>query len=349
MNTGAGPSGGRRRVVLDADAYVDGVLRGDRALLGRAITLMESRRAEHRALAEQVLERLLPHTGRALRVGVSGAPGAGKSTFIEAFGTKLTGLGHKVAVLAIDPSSVVSGGSILGDKTRMTALAQDPRAFVRPSPSGLTLGGVARHTREVMLVVEAAGFDVVLVETVGVGQSEVLVAEMVDVFLVLMIAGGGDELQGIKRGILELADVVAVSKADGDNAAAAERAAAAYGAALRYLRPRHAHWQPRATTISSVSGAGVDALWDTLRAHHAALAERGALAALRAEQDVRWMRALVEEELVSALRASPRVVAALDAARADVAAHRASPARAADRVLAAFADAVARGEALGRP
>ncbi|HLU42943.1 MAG TPA: methylmalonyl Co-A mutase-associated GTPase MeaB, partial [Microthrixaceae bacterium] len=229
---------------LSVDAYVEGVLAGDRAVLARTITLVESRSPRHREAAREVLERLLPHTGGAHRVGITGVPGVGKSTFIDQLGVNLTSAGHRVAVLAVYPTSSRTGGSILGDKTRMERLAVDPDAFIRPSPAGATLGGVARSTRETILVCEAAGFDVVLVETVGVGQSETVVADMVDFFLVLMLAGAGDDLQGIKKGILELADMIAINKADGDNREQAERAAADYRAALHLMRPTSPTWTP---------------------------------------------------------------------------------------------------------
>jgi len=257
----------RARTPLGVDAYVEGVLSGSRTVLARAITLVESTNPEHERLAQQVLTRVLPHTGKAQRIGISGVPGAGKSTFIDAFGSYLTGLGHKVAVLAIDPSSRVSGGSILGDKTRMQRLANDPNAFVRPSPSAGSLGGVARKTREASLLCEAAGYDVVVIETVGVGQSETTVGEMVDFFLVLMLPNAGDELQGIKKGILELVDLIAVNKADGTNVEAANRAARQYEMALRYVRPAGAAWQVPVLTCSALEGRGLDRIWKKICEH----------------------------------------------------------------------------------
>src|ERR1700743_2046543 len=250
--------------VKDADLAAS-LLTGDRRSLARAITLVESTKTADREKAEALLSGVLPHTGRAIRLGISGAPGAGKSTFIEAFGTYLTGAGHKVAVLAIDPSSRRSGGSILGDKTRMEKLARDPNAFIRPSPAGTTLGGVARRTREAMLLAEAARFDVVLVETVGVGQSETAVSEMVDLFVLLVSPGGGDDLQGIKRGVMELADLLLVTKADGNPVPAANRAAADYKGALHLIRPKYANMFAEVMQISSLTGAGIAQSWDAMQ------------------------------------------------------------------------------------
>src|ERR1700753_156091 len=253
------------------------LLAGDRRSLARAITLVESTKAADRDKAESLLSRLLPKTGNSVRVGISGAPGAGKSTFIEAFGTYLTGTGHKVAVLAIDPSSRRSGGSILGDKTRMEKLARDPDAFIRPSPAGTTLGGVARRTREAMLLAEAARFDVVLVETVGVGQSETAVSEMVDLFVLLVSPGGGDDLQGIKRGVMELADLLLVTKADGDLVPAATRAAADYQGALHLIRPKYSGVYPEVMQVSALAGMGIAQCWETMQRLHGALESSGQL------------------------------------------------------------------------
>lgn len=324
---------------IGLQAYVDGVLAGDRALLGRAITLIESRRDDHQALAQDLLTAILPRTGHARRVGVTGVPGAGKSTLIDALGTRLTGAGHRVAVLAIDPSSRISGGSILGDKTRMGRLGTDPNAFIRPSPSARTLGGVARKTREAMLLCEAAGHDVVLVETVGVGQSETVVADMVDVFLLLTLGGAGDELQGIKRGVMELADVVAVNKADGANAPAAERAAAELRQALHYMRPPHPGWTVPVLTVSARDGSRLDELWAELERHRAVLEAAGDLARRRQEQQLRWMWSLVEESLLQSLRDNPAVAALLPELEAAVRDGRLPPTRAARRLLAADRDA----------
>jgi LAO/AO transport system kinase len=329
---------GRTRRPLSEEEYVAGVLAGELAVLGRAVTLVESTRPAHQTLADRVLTRLLPHTGKAYRVGISGVPGVGKSTFIERLGLALCAAGHRVAVLAIDPTSRITGGSILGDKTRMSRLSRDPRCFIRPSPSSGTLGGVARKTRESMLVCEAAGFDVVLVETVGVGQSETVVADMVDFFLVLMLAGAGDELQGIKRGILELADMLAINKADGDNAAAAERARRDYATALHYLQPVTPGWRPPVLTCSGLTGAGIPALWAEIERHRAILESSGELARKRRAQLVRWMWSLVEEQLIDALRHHPRVATQLAAAEEAVASGQQTAACAARTLLAAFHD-----------
>jgi LAO/AO transport system kinase len=309
---------------------------GERRALARAITLVESSRAEHRAEAELLLESLLPHAGGAIRVGLSGAPGVGKSSFIEAFGTHLTGQGHRVAVLTVDPSSSRSGGSILGDKTRMEALARDPNAFIRPSPAGRTLGGVARRTREAMLLVEAAGFDLVLIETVGVGQSEVAVADMVDMFVLLQSPGGGDELQGIKRGIMELADLILVTKADGALEPAAARAAGDYKAALRFLRPRSTHWTPKVILTSVLTGRGIAEAWEAVQEHQRALTAAGALEVQRAAQTRAWMWTEIREGLVAALEADEAVRARLQDIEGRVDAGRLTPAAAAREVLALF-------------
>ena len=324
----------RRR--LSVDDYVDGVLGGDRAILGRAITLVESNSPRHLRTAQDVLLRLLPHSGRAHRVGISGVPGAGKSTFIEALGCRLCDAGHRVAVLAVDPSSRVSGGSILGDKTRMHQLSTHTGAFVRPSPSSGSLGGVGRKTRETVIVCEAAGYDTVLVETVGVGQSEVLVSDMVDFFLVLMIAGAGDELQGIKRGILELADLVAVNKADGDNVLRAQRARQELETAAHFLQPVSPHWKPPVVCVSALEGTGLDELWASVQAHRAVLDDHGELAAKRQRQRLRWMWAMVEEQLLAALRGHEQVRSRLPALERDVLDGRVTPTLAARALLEGF-------------
>jgi LAO/AO transport system kinase len=285
---------------------VEALLSGDRAALARAITLVESKRADHRLAARALLDAAMLHTGGAVRVGVTGVPGVGKSTLIDALGSDLTAKGHRVAVLAVDPSSTRTGGSILGDKTRMPRLAANASAFVRPSPSSGTLGGVAAKTRETMLLCEAAGFDVILVETVGVGQSETAVADLTDFFLVLMLPGAGDELQGIKKGVLELADMIAVNKADGDGAARAAAAAAEYRGALQILSAPSAEWSPPVITVSGLAHQGLDTLWGHVLDHRARLTGSGALAAKRRAQDVRWMWALVEERLQARLRADPK-------------------------------------------
>jgi len=319
--------------------YYDGVLRGDRTVVSRAVTLVESVKPAHQELAQQLLVRLLPHAGRAHRVGITGVPGVGKSTFIERFGTQLTGAGHRVAVLAVDPTSSRTGGSILGDKTRMPLLSTGAAAFVRPSPSRGTLGGVTRTTRETMVVVEAAGFDVVLVETVGVGQSETIVAEMVDFFLVLMLPGAGDELQGIKKGILELADLLAVNKADGDNMARATASASDYATALHLITPPGALWQPPVVTCSGQTGTGLDTIWAHICRHRGLLEGAGEWTARRQDQQLRWMWAMVEERLLQRLHQRTRDLA--PQLEHDVRAGRRTAAAAADTLLAAFDDATA--------
>ena len=292
---------------LDLDDLAARVRAGERAALGRAITLVESRRPDHEAAAQQLLLKLLPHSGTAYRVGITGVPGVGKSTTIDTLGRNLTASGHRVAVLAVDPSSQRTGGSILGDKTRMAGLAVDPNAFIRPSPSAGTLGGVARRTRETMIVCEAAGFDVIIVETVGIGQSETAVADMVDFFLVLLLPGAGDDLQGIKKGVIELADMLAVNKADGDNAGRARRAVSDYRAALQILMPPGAAWTPPVLTISGLKNIGLDALWAEIERHRALFEKSGALAARRSEQQVKWMWSMLEEGLMQRLKADSRV------------------------------------------
>jgi LAO/AO transport system kinase len=316
--------------VTSTDDLAEGVLGGDRRSLAKAITLVESSKPEDRAAANELLQAVLPATGGAVRVGISGPPGVGKSTLIEVLGQRLVSEGCRVAVLAVDPSSARTGGSILGDKTRMADLGRHPDAFVRPSPSRGDLGGVTRRTRAVLLLCEAAGFDVVLVETVGVGQSEITASHMVDTFVLLAAPAGGDDLQGVKRGIVELADVIAVTKADGDLAAAANRAEADLRHAVGFLRARHAGWVPQVVQVSAFTVQGIDALWDAVRAHRAVLAQRGALEDLRAAQAVRAMWAEVEEGLRERLR-GPHAKA--DDLEAEVAAGRIAAEVAAARVL----------------
>jgi LAO/AO transport system kinase len=287
---------------IDLDEYEAGVLAGDRTALGRAITLVESRRNDHRDLAQELLLRLLPKAGNSHRVGITGVPGVGKSTFIDALGTHLTANEHRVAVLAVDPSSSRTGGSILGDKTRMARLAVDPRAFIRPSPTSGTLGGVAAATREAMVILEAAGYDVVLVETVGVGQSETTVANMTDCFLVLMLARTGDSLQGIKKGVLELADVLAVNKADGNHVLEAQSAARELASALQLLHPASARWVPPVLTCSAATEVGLDEVWSQIEQHRAVMERSGAFAERRAAQQIDWMWATVQERIVSRFR-----------------------------------------------
>jgi LAO/AO transport system kinase len=281
----------------DPQFYVQGVLNGDRRLIAKTITLIESSLPAHQRLAQTIIDLLLPYAGKAIRLGITGVPGVGKSTFIESLGTMLVKKGHRVAVLAVDPSSKRSGGSVLADKTRMEKLAVEQRAFIRPSPSGGTLGGVARKTRETMILCEAAGFDVIIVETVGVGQSETAVASMVDFFLVLMIAGAGDELQGIKKGILELADAVAVNKADGDNTERAEFARKQYETALHFLAPSSPNWTPPVLTCSALGMIDIDVIWENVIKHHTIFTKTGELKANRKKQAVDWMWSLVKEGL----------------------------------------------------
>ena len=309
-----------------------GIRASDRATLARAITLIESKRADHRKNAHHLVQELLPLTGKAVRLGITGAPGAGKSTTIDALGSYLTAQGHKVAVLAVDPSSTRTGGSILGDKTRMARLALDPNAFIRPSPSSGTLGGVAAKTRETMLLCEAAGYDVVMVETVGIGQSETAVADMTDFFLVMMLPGAGDELQGLKKGIVELADMIAVNKADGDNVARARLAAADYRAALNILVPHSAHWSPPVLTYSALTGSGIAELWAQVLEHKEKMTGSGELAARRREQQVKWMWTLLEERLTARLRSDPSVRARLRQAETAVAAGKLAPALAVEEI-----------------
>ncbi len=320
----------------DVDELAAGIRAGDRAKLARAITLVESRREDHRAAARALLEELLAETGRSHRIGITGVPGVGKSTFLEGLGTRLTEDGHKVAVLAVDPSSKRTGGSILGDKTRMAALAADPRAFIRPSPAAGTLGGVARASRETILLCEAAGYDVVFVETVGVGQSEMVVSEMVDMFLLLMLPGAGDELQGIKKGILEIADLLVVNKADGASLPLARQAARDLSGALRILQPEPGAWQPKIMTVSALERNGLDEVWGTVLEHRRALEEAGEFDRLRARQQVRWMWAQIEDRLFQLLRDHPAVAEALPSYEADVEAGKRPPTVAAEELIELF-------------
>jgi len=312
------------------------IVEGDRRALARAITTVESTRPDHREEAAALLTEVLAHTGGAIRIGISGAPGSGKSTFIEAFGLHLVEHGHRVAVLAVDPSSTRTGGSILGDKTRMGELTRSDSAFVRPSPTAGTLGGVARRTREAMLLCEAAGFDVVMVETVGVGQSEVAVAGMVDLFAVLVAPGAGDELQGIKRGIIELADVVVVNKNDGELAPAAKTTATDYSSALRLVRSKTQAWTPRVVLVSALEDTGIDELWSTVEEFRSTLDASGELDRRRAEQARQWMWSEVSESLMDALRNDQRVAELADRLEAAVTAGELAPAAAARQILDAF-------------
>lgn len=308
---------------------------GSRAALARAITLIESWRPQDQVIAEVLLDQLLPHTGRAQRVGITGVPGVGKSTFIDSLGSFLTGRGHRVAVLAVDPSSTRTGGSILADKTRMARLAVDPEAFIRPSPSSGTLGGVARMTRETMLLCEAAGFDVVIVETVGVGQSETMVADMVDIFVAMMLPGAGDELQGIKKGLVELADLVVINKADGPMRVAAAQAARHYAEALRIIEPTSPTWRPPVLTASALTGEGIERVWEEIERHRALLEASGERAARRRTQQLRWFESLLEDRLRDVLRRDRRIAALLPTLEEAVAEGRLVAPAAVRRVLEA--------------
>ena len=323
-------------MTIDIEALASGVLAGERRALARAITLIESTRSDHREAAEALLHRLLPHSGNSIRLGITGVPGVGKSTFIESFGLDVVGRGHRLAVLAVDPSSPRSGGSILGDKTRMEELSRHQSAFIRPSPSDCTLGGVARRTREAMLICEAAGHDVIIVETVGVGQSETAVADMVDMFLLLLVPGGGDELQGIKKGIVELADAIVVTKADGDLAIAAARAARDYKTALHLLTPATAAWSVPVQTCSAVSGTGIAEVWDTVTAYRTAMDSTGAFAERRAAQAHAWMWSEVSDTLLATLRDDSQIGRMLPELERRVSAGDLAPGAAARQLVAAF-------------
>ena len=326
----------RKRRQLSVDDYVNGVLSGDITMLGRAISLVESTSARHRKMAQGMLLKLLPHCGKAHRVGITGVPGVGKSTTIEALGCNLCNAGHKVAVLAVDPTSSVSGGSILGDKTRMNNLAIEKNAFIRPSPSSCTLGGVTKMTRETMIVCEAAGFDVVLVETVGVGQSETQVADMVDFFLVLMLPGAGDELQGIKKGVLELADMIAVNKSDGANEKKAKMAAREYANALHIMKPQSLNWSPPVVCVSGLANMNLDKMWAKVEEHRKTLGNTGELKDKRTEQQFRWMWAMVEDRLMDALKTHPDVTSQLDTIHEAITKDTLTPTVGAQRILDAF-------------
>ncbi|UCH75739.1 MAG: methylmalonyl Co-A mutase-associated GTPase MeaB [Rhodospirillales bacterium] len=320
----------------DPEALAGRIRAGDRRALAQGITLVESTRVDHRAVADTLLQILLPNAGGSIRIGITGVPGVGKSTFIEAFGLHVIGRDHRVAVLAVDPSSKRSGGSILGDKTRMPELSRNDAAFIRPSPAGETLGGVARRTREAMLLCEAAGFDVIVVETVGVGQSETAVADLTDLFVLLLLPGGGDELQGLKRGIVEMADIVLVNKDDGELSDVAQRAASEYRAALHLLGAGTPEWPVPVATCSALTGKGIDEAWIWVETFRATLEPTGAIAARRAAQARAWMWSEIREGLTETLVASPHVAACLPALEADVAAGRITPAAAARTLLETF-------------
>src|SRR6201987_2723478 len=316
----------------DVERISRGLDGGDRIVLSRAITLIESKRADHRRSAAALMQALLKDTGKAVRVGVTGAPGVGKSTLIDALGSMLSAQGRKIAVLAVDPFSRRTGGSILADKTRMARLANDPNAFIRPSPSSGTLGGVAAKTRETMLLCEAASYDVVLVETIGVGQSEIAVADMTDFFLVLALPGAGDELQALKKGVVELADMIAVNKADGDNIARAKLAASQFAAALHILSPRSPNWSPPVITCSAFTGDGIAALWSHILEHRARLTASSEIAARLGAQQVKWMWTMLEERLFAPLRSDRAVKAALPKLEADVVSGVTAPAAAVETI-----------------
>ena len=320
----------------DIEKLVKSVLGGNRRALAQAITLIESTRPKDRQAAMKLLAKLAPRAGKSIRVGISGVPGVGKSTFIESLGNHLINAGHKVAVLAVDPSSAVSGGSILGDKIRMEQLAKRPEAFIRPSPSGTTLGGVTRHTRETMLVAEAAGFDVLLVETVGVGQSETAVADMTDMFILMLLPGGGDELQGIKRGIVELADLILVNKADGDMKPAAERSVTDYRNALEFLHPRNAHWQVSVESYSALEESGIVEIWDIVQQYQKTLSETGEIEHNRANQAKAWMWSEIKDELVDDMKSDPDVKARVKQLEKKVTDGKLSPTVAAQQLIAIF-------------
>lgn len=343
MVLAAEPALAPARAALTVDDYVDGVLSGNRAMLGRAITMIESKHPKHHDTAQEILLRLLadlqqrPEEKRAHRIGITGVPGVGKSTFIESFGVNLIKQHSKrIAVLAVDPSSSVSGGSILGDKTRMAELSQNTEAFIRPSPTAGSLGGVARATRAAMIVCEAAGYDLILIETVGAGQNEVTVSEMTDFFLVLMLPGAGDELQGIKKGILELADMLVVNKADGDNERRAKQAKIAYRNALHIMRHTSPNWEPPVLTCSALNNEGLDKVWEKLREHKERLTETGEIPEKRRRQRVRWLWATLENRLMDSFRVDPEIMAMISETEEKVADGHLTVSLAVDQLIAAY-------------
>jgi LAO/AO transport system kinase len=330
----------KKRKSLTPDEYVEGVLKGDRVILARAITLIESQSLAHYEISQEVLNKLLPHTGKSLRIGITGVPGAGKSTLIEALGLYLISQGHKVAVLAVDPSSSVTGGSVLGDKTRMEELSRQQNAFIRPTPSGCELGGVAFKSREAILVCEAAGYDVILIETVGVGQSEIAVRSMVDFFLLVMIAGAGDELQGIKKGVIEIADALVVNKADGDNIQKAKLAQAEYAHALRYLTPTTRGWRPKAYTCSAYTKEGIPELWNVIKDFEKITKDNGFFYERRKQQNIDWVFSMIEAKLKKLFYNNPAVLVHLDEIRNAVLNNQLLPTTAADKLIQFFKESI---------
>ncbi|MDH3322359.1 MAG: methylmalonyl Co-A mutase-associated GTPase MeaB [Flavobacteriaceae bacterium] len=321
---------------LDASEYIDGVLKGDRVILSRAITVIESHLVSDKILAKKIIQEILPHSGNSIRIGVTGVPGVGKSTFIEAFGKHLIAQGHRVAILSIDPSSQRSKGSILGDKTRMEQLANLDHAYIRPSASGDTLGGVANKTGETMLLCEAAGYDVILIETVGVGQSETAVHGMTDFFLLLMLSGAGDELQGIKKGIMEMADMVVINKADGDNIRKSEMAKMQYQNALHIFPQSDSGWSPVVTTASSTENRGIDIVWDTISEYKKMVVENGYFEMNRNRQQIQWMYNNIQEELKRLVYDSKNIKDQISVLEKDIVASKISPVKAAEKIIEAF-------------
>ena len=325
-----------KRKNLTTDDYVNGVLGFNRNILARAITLIESNNSNHHDTAQEVLKKLLPHSGKSLRIGITGVPGAGKSTLIEALGMYLIKQGHKVAVLTVDPSSTVTKGSILGDKTRMENLSKERNCFIRPSPSGGTLGGVTRKSRETITICEAAGFNIILIETVGVGQSEVTVRSMVDFFLLVLIAGGGDELQGIKRGIMELVDAILINKADGDNEKKANIAKSDYNNALHYLQPATKGWTARAFTGSALTGKGIPELWDVIRKFEKMVKHSGVFEERRADQSIEWVFRMVEDSIRYEFYNNDKIQQAIISVKEEITKEKITPTLAAEKLLRIF-------------